>query len=499
MLEKYKDAELYAWRARGHYRLDSESEITLKYAEKSIQANSGYFMGYLARGNGYNYKGEYDKAISDYNKAIELKPDNPITFNNRGNSWYNKGNYDKAISDFDKAIELKPDYAFALNNRGVSWNNKGEHDKAISDYDKAIELKSDIPIIYYNRGNTHRLKGKDIEKAKSDYECYLSLTPVKDDIQSKLAKEFIAELDEKLKYHGLNEISEITDKIKKLLIIEKGCITHYTSLSTVKILIFDKESKFRISEGSFLNDTSEGTELFNFLGNQLFTRHIDGLLAETFAPKPFIGSFVSEDKHDDLNMWRFYGKEANEEAKGCAITIRMSEFVDGINDSLAKETSEKSFSDSDDIKFYRVAYWNHDNKIVHFHIPNAEDKEEELNQLMQELKSKVTDYTNEDKSVLEKYLNAIAFLFKSDAYKNENEIRLVVKGVEFEKKFDERATPPKVYIELINIRGLIEQITLGPKVDKPDEWASAFHFQYDNEYDDNKKPKKILISRLPYK
>ncbi|MCP9747030.1 DUF2971 domain-containing protein [Lacihabitans sp. CS3-21] len=198
-------------------------------------------------------------------------------------------------------------------------------------------------------------------------------------------------------------------------------------------------------------------------------------------------------------MWRFYGKEANEEAKGCAITIRMSEFVDGINDSLKKGSSEKSLTDSDDIKFYRVAYWNHDKQIVHFHIPNAEHKEEELNQLMEELKSKVTGYRNEDKSVLEKYLNAIAFLFKSDAYKNENEIRLVIKVVEFEKKFDERATTPKVYIELVNIRGLIEQITLGPKVDKPDEWASAFHFQYDNEYDVNKKPKKILISRLPYK
>lgn len=384
-------------------------------------------------------------------------------------------------------------------NRGISWQNKREYDKAIIDYDKAIELKPYYADVYYNRGNNNRLKGKDIEKAKRDFESYLTLTPEKDDIWAKRAKEFIGELEEKLKDHAVSEISEITDKIKKLLLIENGCITHYTSLSTVKILIFDIESKFRISEGSFLNDTSEGTELFNFLGNQLFTSHIDGLLAETFAPKPFIGSFVSEDKHDDLNMWRFYGKEVNEEAKGCAITIRMSEFVDGINDSLKTGTSEKSLTDSDDIKFYRVAYWNHDKEKVHFHIPNAEEKEDELNRLMGELKTKVIGYKNEDKSVLEKYLNAIAFLFKSDAYKNENEIRLVIKGVEFEKEFDERATPPKVYIELVNIRDLIEQITLGPKVDKPDEWASAFHFQYDNEYDDNKKPKKILISRLPYK
>lgn len=270
VLEKHNNAELYAWRSRGHQRFNSEFEKSIKYAEKAIQANSGYFMGYLARGNGYDdigdydkaisdfdktidlnpyysgafnnrgiswyYKGEYDKAINDFNKAIELKPDNANAFIGRGNSWHLRGEYDKAISDYGKAIELKPDDAVAFNNRGLSWHHKGEYDKSIFDHDKAIELKPDFADAYYNRGYSHRLNGKDIEKAKSDYECYLSLSPEKDDIWAKRAKEIIAELEEKLKDHKVSEISEITEKIKKLLFIENGSITHYTSLSTVKIL-----------------------------------------------------------------------------------------------------------------------------------------------------------------------------------------------------------------------------------------------------------------------
>jgi hypothetical protein len=38
------------------------------------------------------------------------------------------------------------------------------------------------------------------------------------------------------------------------------------------------------------------------------------------------------------------------------------------------------------------------------------------------------------------------------------------------------------------------EITLGPKVDKPDEWAAAFYYSYDKEEIDN-RPKKIFISR----
>ena len=248
-----------------------------------------------------------------------------------------------------------------------------------------------------------------------------------------------------------------------------------------------------------MNDTSEGTELFKFLQFHSLSRSTDGLVAETFAPKPFIGSFVTESKHDDLNMWRFYGKENGVEARGCAITLRISEFIDAINLCITKGDEEPDKSSEDDINFYRVAYWNHDLKTTNFHIPNLEEKEPELNLLMDELKKEVKKYKTEDKSILEKYLNTIAFLFKSDAYKNENELRLVIKGIEFEKKFDMDANPPRVYIELVNIRNLIEQITLGPKVDKSDEWAAAIFYSYDNETDENKKPKKILISHLPYK
>ena len=44
-----------------------------------------------------------------------------------------KGDYDRAIADFDQAIQLKPDYADAYYNRGIAYHDKGDYDRAIAD------------------------------------------------------------------------------------------------------------------------------------------------------------------------------------------------------------------------------------------------------------------------------------------------------------------------------------------------------------------------------
>src|ERR1700739_4563989 len=69
------------------------------------------------RGNAFFRKGDYDRAIQDYDQAIQLKPDFAQAFNNRGNALTRKGMFDLAIEDYGRAILLRPDYAMAFNNR----------------------------------------------------------------------------------------------------------------------------------------------------------------------------------------------------------------------------------------------------------------------------------------------------------------------------------------------------------------------------------------------
>jgi tetratricopeptide (TPR) repeat protein len=56
-------------------------------------------------------------------------------FTNRGSGYANKGDYDRAIQDYDQAIKLDPKNAYALLNRGIAKVRKG--DKAGGEADQA--------------------------------------------------------------------------------------------------------------------------------------------------------------------------------------------------------------------------------------------------------------------------------------------------------------------------------------------------------------------------
>jgi tetratricopeptide (TPR) repeat protein len=91
---------------------------------------------YFNRGVDLQKKGDYDRAIANYSKAIEINPRLAEVYTNRGFAYLLKGQYDKAIADSNKAIELNPRLATAYSTRGNAYQGKGQYDQAIADYDK---------------------------------------------------------------------------------------------------------------------------------------------------------------------------------------------------------------------------------------------------------------------------------------------------------------------------------------------------------------------------
>lgn len=156
--------------------------LMLGQAEKAIKAYSHSiklkpdFAAYNNRGIAYGKKGEHDRAIQDYDKAIALKLDYAEAYNNRGVDYVKKGEYARAIQDYDKAIALRLDYADAYNNRGVAYGKKGEYARAIRDFDRVIALRPNDAEAYNNRGVAYRAKG-DYALAIQDYDKAIALNP----------------------------------------------------------------------------------------------------------------------------------------------------------------------------------------------------------------------------------------------------------------------------------------------------------------------------------
>jgi tetratricopeptide (TPR) repeat protein len=87
-------------------------------------------------------------------------------FANRGRAWTEKGDYARAMHDFDNAIRLDPDFADAFNYRGIANVNQGRYDQAIQDFGQAIQLDPNFAIAIYNRGLALQVQGHADEAAK---------------------------------------------------------------------------------------------------------------------------------------------------------------------------------------------------------------------------------------------------------------------------------------------------------------------------------------------
>lgn len=72
---------------------------------------AGCAVMYKDLGGVYVTKGQYDQAILNFNKALEMNPKYAEAYCNRGGAYLGKGRYDMAILDFNKAIEINPNLA----------------------------------------------------------------------------------------------------------------------------------------------------------------------------------------------------------------------------------------------------------------------------------------------------------------------------------------------------------------------------------------------------
>jgi tetratricopeptide (TPR) repeat protein len=142
--------------------------------DKAIEFNPNIAQVYNLRGLAFYAKGDKESAISDWNKAIQLKPDFAEAYVNRGNAYGDKGELDLALNDYAKAIQLDPKYAEAYHNRGLVYVFKGELDQAIQDFDQAIQLNPNVTVAYYNRGIAYGKKG-DTQNAITDFKKALEL------------------------------------------------------------------------------------------------------------------------------------------------------------------------------------------------------------------------------------------------------------------------------------------------------------------------------------
>ncbi len=123
-----------------------------------------------------NEPGDFDRALIDLDGAIAIDPTLVMAITNRGTLHRRRGELDRAQVDLDRAIELAPTNAVAWNERGVVHQNRGDIARAIADADRAIELQPSLPEAWSNRGAA-KMKRGDLDGALADFDRLLTMAP----------------------------------------------------------------------------------------------------------------------------------------------------------------------------------------------------------------------------------------------------------------------------------------------------------------------------------
>ena len=210
-----------AWYNMGIAQYKSgDSQSAIDSYSKALDLNPSFYFAKANRGIAYNKIKEYEKALSDFNSALEGGDIAPA-YSGRGETYYRLGNYDQAITDLKLAISFEPndirascflantyfdvekyqdtlDTVEAFSIPGYTCREQnileiqarshyalGNYDQAVLFMDKALE-KDPYPLGYYYRGIILQAAGKNKE-AIQDLQLFLSLAPSSDEYKEEVS------------------------------------------------------------------------------------------------------------------------------------------------------------------------------------------------------------------------------------------------------------------------------------------------------------------------
>ena len=181
--KEYPLAAAYCYRNRADLHVKNGNyEAALDDYTKSIELDPKNPKRYSKRASFYQqYTKKHNEALIDLSAAIQLEPTDPDNFYNRGRHFhlYIK-NDESAIKDYKSALELDSTHVISHNNIGLIYQNLGEIEQALEQYQKAIELKNIDPksaaLSYRNRAALY-IEQKKMEMALIDVTSAIEIDP----------------------------------------------------------------------------------------------------------------------------------------------------------------------------------------------------------------------------------------------------------------------------------------------------------------------------------
>jgi tetratricopeptide (TPR) repeat protein len=151
-------------------------QVALLDFDRHIEVYPQDPYGHCYRGICYDRLNQPDRALADFNRAIALKPEESLFHHARGRTYQQLGNFPAALADYALVIQSKPLQASVYDDRAELHHRRGDSVKALADCTQAIVLNPKLIAAYLRRGSIYADLG-DLISALADYNRVLTIDP----------------------------------------------------------------------------------------------------------------------------------------------------------------------------------------------------------------------------------------------------------------------------------------------------------------------------------
>jgi len=148
-----------------------------------------------SRGISLERSRRWDRAEKDFQRALELNPEQPYVLNYLGYSWVDQGiNLDRARKMIERAVQLRPNDGYIVDSLGWVLYRLKEFNGAVGQLERAVELRSQDPTINDHLGDAYWRVGR-YNEARFQWKRALTLKPEPDQV-SAIQEKILRGLDD---------------------------------------------------------------------------------------------------------------------------------------------------------------------------------------------------------------------------------------------------------------------------------------------------------------
>ena len=170
-----KEGRFYTLRASSWWALQ-EAEKALADFDRAIELGYEEAHAFISRGLFHASMGNYEKAIADYEKAIEADPKDIAPVVNRAAVFMMTRRFEEAIEDYTEALNREPKRITLLHQRAIAYKASGDLDNAAADFSNILELKPNDITAVMGRGYIYFQK-QDHHAAIKDFTRAIEINP----------------------------------------------------------------------------------------------------------------------------------------------------------------------------------------------------------------------------------------------------------------------------------------------------------------------------------